>query len=654
MCGLAGLWAPIPGAGGGGLEAVARSMAATLAHRGPDDAGVWADEQAGIAVAHRRLAVLDLSDAGHQPMISASGRHVLVFNGEIYNHLTLRRELERLGGAPAWRGHADGETLLAAIEAWGVENTLQATVGMFALALWDRHTRSLTLARDRLGEKPLYYGWVKGVFLFGSELKALRAWPGFSAEIDRNALALYLRHNCIPAPYTIYRGLRKLPPGTWLTLSAGALDVQPVTYWSANEVAERGQADPFRGTDDEAAEELERLLRHAVAGQMVADVPVGAFLSGGIDSSTVAALMQAQSGRPVRTFTIGFAEGAYDEAPQARAVAAHLGTEHTELRLGPSEVLGVIPSLPRLYDEPFADSSQIPTFLVCRLARGQVTVSLSGDGGDELFGGYNRHFWVARLWRRLRHVPRPLRSVLAAFLQALPPAAWDDLFTHLVRLLPRAARQRNPGDKLHKLAEVMAAQGPEAIYLALVSHWKQPEKVVCGAIEPPTRVTDRSGWARLNDFESRMMFLDLVTYLPDDILTKVDRASMAVGLESRVPLLDHRVVEFAWRLPLSMKIRDGEGKWLLRRVLHRHVPQELVDRPKMGFGIPLGDWLRGSLREWAEALLDETRLKDEGIFLPGPIRTLWAEHISGRRNRAYHLWDVLMFQAWLEETRRYG
>ncbi len=633
MCGIAGFWDPRGDLEAAQAEARATAMAVALAHRGPDDAGVWTDARAGVALAHRRLAILDLSPAGHQPMVSACGRYALVFNGEIYNHLALRQELERRGQAPAWRGHADTETLLAAVSAWGLAAALRASVGMFALALWDRQARNLSLARDRLGEKPLYYGRVGGAFLFGSELKALRTWPGFAAEVDRPALALYLRHNCIPAPYTIYRGIRKLPPGTWLSLSADAWEAEPAAYWSAREVAERGQADPFRGTDAEAAEELERLLRQAVAGQMVADVPLGAFLSGGVDSSTVVALMQAQSGRAVRTFSIGFTEAAYDEAPQARAVAAHLGSEHTELYVSPAEAMAVIPSLPRLYDEPFADSSQIPTFLVSQLARRQVTVSLSGDGGDELFGGYNRHLWAPRLWRRLSPWPRPLRGLLATALRTLPPTAWDAAFARLGRLLPRSARQRNPGDKLHKLAEVLGAEGPEEIYLNLVSHWKHPGDVVRGVDEPATRVTDPAARARLEAFESRMMCLDLVTYLPDDILAKVDRAAMAVSLETRVPLLDHRLVEFAWRLPLAMKIRDGQGKWLLRRVLYRHVPRELVERPKMGFGLPLGDWLRGPLRDWAEALLDEARLAREGYFHPRPIRALW---------------DVLMFQAWLE------
>lgn len=654
MCGLAGLWLPAGSSPAEVLQDVALRCSAMLTHRGPDDGGVWVDEKSGVALAHRRLSVLDLSPAGHQPMHSACGRYVVIFNGEIYNHLDLRTELEHQGNAPAWRGHADTESLLAAFAAWGLEVSLRKCVGMFALALWDRESRTLALARDRLGEKPLYYGWVSGAFLFASELKALRAYPGFPTEVDRGALALYMRHNCIPAPYTIYQGIRKLPPGCVLTMTDGQDVATPVPYWSASEVAERGQANPFRGTEEEAVDELERLLIRSVAGQMLADVPLGAFLSGGVDSSAVVALMQAQSTLPVRTFTIGFHQASYNEALEASAVAAYLGTRHSELYVSPSDAMAVIPRLPELYDEPFADSSQIPTFLVSQMARQQVTVSLSGDGGDELFGGYNRHYWAAHLWRRVGPLPHPLRTLLAAVMQVLPPATWDGLFTRLGRLLPNSMRQRNPGDKLHKLAEMVAARGPEEIYLNLVSHWKTPLGVVRSSAERPSRITDPAARVRLEDFESRMMYLDMVTYLSDDILTKVDRAAMGVSLETRVPMLDHRIVEFAWSLPLSMKIRNGQGKWALRKMLYRHVPRELIERPKAGFGLPVGDWLRGPLRDWAENLLNEERLGREGFFHPGPIRALWVEHLSGRRNWAYHLWDVLMFQAWLERETGHG
>jgi asparagine synthase (glutamine-hydrolysing) len=632
------------------VAAAVRAMTDTLVLRGPDDGDVWLDRDAGVALGHRRLSVLDLSQAGHQPMTSANGRYVIAFNGEIYNHLDLRKVLNGRGDH-SWRGHSDTETLLAGICAWGVEATLRQCAGMFAFAVWDRETRSLTLARDRMGEKPLYYGWQGETFLFGSELKALHAHPAFRAEIDREALTLLLHHDYILGPRSIYQGIGKLPPGTFLQLDAEHKDAKPTAYWSVKAAAEAGQRDLFTGSAAEAAAELERLIGRAIAGQMLADVPLGAFLSGGVDSSAVVALMQAQSSRPIKTFTIGFHEEAYNEAQHAKVVARHLGTEHTEAYVTPQEAMAVIPRLPTLYDEPFADSSQIPTFLVSALARRHVTVSLSGDGGDELFGGYNRYFWANRIWRRVAWMPQPLRAALAGMLTTLPPSAWNGVFKGLARFLPAAWRYANPGDKLHKLAEIVAVRSPEEIYLGLVSHWKQPSKVVRGAQEPATVLTDQAQWPDLPDFEQRMMYLDQMTYLPDDILTKVDRAAMGVSLETRVPLLDHRLVEFAWSLPLSMKIRNGQGKWLLRQVLYKHVPREMIERPKMGFGIPLDVWLRGPLKSWAEALLDESRLAREGYFNPAPIREKWVEHQAGRRNWSYYLWDVLMFQAWQESRR---
>ncbi len=647
MCGLTGYW-KARGHLAEASEAVVAAMADRITHRGPDDQGVWSDADAGIALAHRRLAILDLTPQGHQPMLSSCGRYVIAFNGEVYNFAAIRRELEQGGAAPSWRGHSDTEVMLAAIAAWGLEASLKKFVGMFAFALWDRETRTLSLARDRLGEKPLYYGWQGDTFLFGSELKALKAHPAFRAEIDRDALTLYLRHNAIPAPHSIYQGIAKLPPGTFLQLHAGQRDARPLSYWSARSAAETGQGNLFQGNDAEALAELERLLVQAVDGQRVADVPLGAFLSGGIDSSIVVALMQAQSERPVRTFSIGFHEAGYNEAEHAHAVAAHLGTRHTEFYVTAAQAMAVIPRLPALYDEPFADSSQIPTFLVSQLARQHVMVCLSGDGGDELFGGYNRYFWATNIWRRIAWAPLSVRAAMAGALTTLPPTALNGIFKRLARFLPAGWRYANPGDKVHKLAEILAVRSPEEIYLGLVSHWKQPAAMVPGAREPATVLTDPAQWAELPDFESRMMFLDQITYLPDDILTKVDRAAMGVSLETRVPLLDHRVVEFAWSLPLAMKIRRGQGKWLLRQVLYQYVPQAMVERPKMGFGVPIDSWLRGPLREWAEMLLNEDRLKREGYFTPAPIRQKWQEHLSGRRNWHYYLWDVLMFQAWLE------
>lgn len=651
MCGLTGFWQPDGFAASSRGGEIVEAMALRLFHRGPDDSGMWVDEKVGIALAHRRLSILDLSPAGHQPMVSVSGRFVMVFNGEIYNHLELRKEVcgESDEGYD-WRGHSDTETLLAATERWGIEATLKKSVGMFSIAVWDREARLLTLARDRLGEKPLYYGWQGNTFLFGSELKALRVHPAFEGRIDRQALALLLRYNYIPAPYSIYRGICKLLPGTFLIVRQNGEGEGPREYWSARAVAEIGRRNLFSGDEQEAGQELDEVLGRAVAGQMVADVPLGAFLSGGIDSSMVVALMQSRSARPVKTFTIGFYGEGYNEAEHAKRVARHLGTEHTELYVTAEDALALVPRIPSMYDEPFADSSQVPTFLVAQLARQHVTVALSGDGGDELFGGYNRYLLVGNIWRSVGLLPPFMRSVIADILTALPPHLWDSLFCRLFKLLPITCQFSNPGDKLHKLAEIMPARSPEELYRNLASFWKHPEEIVRGGCDSSFVLHDLTAQPGLSDFAHRMMHLDLVSYLPDDILVKVDRAAMAVSLETRVPFLDQRLVEFAWRLPFSMKIRHGQGKWLLRQVLHKYVPKELVERPKMGFGIPLDAWLRGPLREWAEALLAEDRLRREGFLNPELVREKWLAHLAGGRNWAYHLWGVLMFQSWLEET----
>lgn len=649
MCGFAGFLDSSASVSNDNLRTLAERMAEPIRHRGPDDSGVWVDERVGLALSFRRLSIVDLSPEGHQPMSSSCGRYVVVFNGEIYNYAAMREELEKQGLASSFRGHSDTEVLLAAIAAWGLHGALARFIGMFSFALWDRHERQLSLVRDRLGIKPLYYGWFGGVFLFGSELKALRAHPHFNADIDRNSLALMVRLSYVPSPYSIYRQTSKLPPGTVLTLSETRGErPAPVPFWSARSVVEAGRAASFSGSEDEAVEELDSLLRDAVRLRMVADVPLGAFLSGGIDSSTVVALMQAQSDRPVRTFSIGFHESGYNEAHHARAIAQHLGTQHTELYVSSAEAIDVIPRLPHLYDEPFADPSQIPTYLVSHLARQHVTVSLSGDGGDELFSGYNRYFWARSLWSKMRWAPAALRSAVARVLRRMASRRWQGGFDTLQQVLPSRLRLPMLPDKLTKVADLLTIRSPEALYLSLVSSWKNPEDVVIGSHELATPLTDPSQWADVENLTERMMYLDTVTYLPEDILTKVDRASMGVSLEVRVPLLDHRVVEFAWKVPLSMKLRGDQGKYLLRKVLHRYVPQELMERPKMGFGVPIDTWLRGPLRDWAEDLLDERRLKDEGYINPMPVRQLWQKHLSGEGNYQYHLWTILMFQTWLE------
>jgi asparagine synthase (glutamine-hydrolysing) len=637
------------------MQATVRQMSDTLLHRGPDDEGSFVDEAAGLALGFRRLSIIDLSPEGHQPMTSKDGRYVLIFNGEIYNFQELRRELEDLGHG--FRGHSDTEVMLAAFTQWGFEPAIKRFNGMFALALWDKRERVLRLTRDRIGEKPLYYGFSGSTFLFGSELKALRAHPDFKAEINRDALALFLRYNYIPAPYSIYQGIYKLTPGTYLSLnercsSLGQLP-EPRAYWSAREAAEAGTASPFEGTQSQAITELEALLTDAVGLRMVADVPLGAFLSGGVDSSTVVALMQAQSSQPVKTFSIGFTEEAYNEARHARAVAEHLKTDHTELYVTPEDAMAVIPRLPSLYDEPFSDSSQIPTFLVSQLARRHVTVSLSGDGGDELFAGYNRYLLGESVWNKISWMPKGSRAVAAGALTTVSPRAWDRAFTGLKPFLPSRLQHTRAGDRLHKLAEILTVSDVEAMYMNIVSHWKQPTRLVPGSSEPRTILTDARAWANLPGIIQRMMYLDAVTYLPDDILVKVDRASMGVSLEARVPFLDHRVFEFSWRLPLSWKIREGQSKWPLRQILYKYVPRELIERPKMGFGIPVGEWLRGPLRDWAESLLDEGRLKREGLLNAEPVRRKWEEHLRGVRNWQYYIWDVLMFQGWLEEETKH-
>lgn len=619
-------------------------MGATLAHRGPDDSGTFYDDAAGVGFAFRRLSIIDLSPEGHQPMASASGRYTIVFNGEVYNFEEVRAEL----GGKRWRGHSDTEVMLAAVERWGLQAAVARFVGMFAIALWDRDEQKLHLVRDRLGIKPLYYGQVGGNFVFASELKAIREFPGFEATIDRGALALYMRYCYVPAPHSIYEDIHKLQQGHILTLSRAS---QPVVrpFWSALEVARQGLKEPLRLNDDGAIAQLEEKLLDAVRLRMIADVPLGAFLSGGIDSATVVALMQSQSSRPVKTFSIGFHEEHYNEAVHAGKIAGHLGTDHTELYVTPKDALAVVPMLASMYDEPFADSSQIPTHLVSRLARRHVTVSLSGDGGDELFGGYTRYPFIESMWSKVQTVPRPLARVIAALIARLPARKMNEALRHFP--LPGRLKQ-GPGDKLKTFADFLANGTPDSIYLYAMSHWRNPERVVAGSREPDTEVRALAEMRSLPGATEMAMMADLLFYLPDDILVKLDRASMAVSLEARVPLLDHRVVEFAWKLPLHFKIRNGTAKWILRQILHKYVPPELVERPKMGFGVPIDSWLRGPLREWAEDLLSPESLRRSGFLEAAPIREKWEEHLSGARSWEYPLWNALMFQDWLTSSGR--
>lgn len=651
MCGITGILSPVVVPNG--PYSIVASMSARLLHRGPDAEGIWAED--GIALGHRRLSILDLSPAGAQPMQSACGRYVIVFNGEIYNHLDLRHDLAPIGAAPDWRGHSDTETLLAGIAQWGLDETLRRSDGMFAIALWDRRDRQLLLARDRIGEKPLYWGWAGRDLIFGSELKALRQHPDFPHDVCRQALAQYLSFAYVPAPRSIHPGIYKLEPGCILTVdgappsaapnsplrpdeSHGSLSIR--RYWSLNEMIESGARSRF-ATESEALATVHEALRHSVSHQMIADVPLGAFLSGGIDSSLIVALMQAHSPRPVRTFTIGFENPAFNEAPHAAAIARHLGTDHTELTVTETEAREVIPLLPEMYDEPFADSSQIPTHLVCKAARSNVTVALSGDAGDELFGGYNRYFWGPQIWKRLDWMPHPLRHSLGSAIAAVPVPAWDRIGTLT------GGKVSRPGDKAHRLAaRLRNVRTMDGLYRSLVSEWPGERMVTGLKGMGQTLLEDPLPASLSDDASARMMAQDMRTYLPDDILCKVDRAAMAVSLETRVPFLDPGVLAASTRLPAQMKIRDGKGKWALRQILYRYVPPKLIERPKTGFGIPVGDWLRGPLRDWAEDLLSVENLQRDGLIDPTPVRQVWAEHLSGRRDWTHRLWIILMLMAW--------
>lgn len=646
MCGLTGFWDfkrshPSP------LQPIVQAMSARIQERGPDSAGDWCDEALGLALGHQRLAIVDLSPAGHQPMVSASQASILAYNGEIYNAAELRKELVALGSV--FRGHSDTEVILEACERWGVLETCQRLIGMFAFAFWDRKNQVLSLARDRLGIKPLYYGFHRGIFFFGSQIKIFQAHPNWKPILNKQALVSYFRFGYVPSPLSIFEGIQKLPPGNVLYIDQAHALSQTITlerFWDLQKIASAGQQNPYSFSDIQAIDALDALLQDAVKRRMIADVPLGAFLSGGIDSSTVATFMQSSSNRPIQTFSIGFQEAGYNEAQHAAMVAKHLGTEHHELYLSSHETLGIIPQIPKFFDEPFADSSQIPTFCVSHLARQHVKVALSGDGGDELFAGYNRYVTSKRIWGNLRPLPYGLRHLFARGIFALSPQSWD----RVLSCLPTAWNYPQMGDKVHKFANILAAKNRQMFYKTLVSHWQDPASLVNNTTENSVYPWSESEdlFAHYPMIES-LQLMDTLTYLPDDILTKVDRASMAVGLEARVPLLDHRLVEFAWHLPMRFKIRNQQSKWLLRQVLARYVPAYLIDRPKMGFGIPLDHWLRGALRPWAETLLSSEKLEADGILNPLPIRQKWAEHLSGKRNWQSSLWAVLMFQAWKEE-----
>ena len=658
MCGIAGFVSEQHHRGSALADSVGL-MARALATRGPDDEGVWVDEADGVALGHRRLAIIDLSSLGHQPMASECGRYEMSFNGEIYNFAELRADLTTRGHS--FRGQSDTEVMLAAFNEWGVPDAVPRFAGMFAAGVWDRRDKTLHLLRDRLGEKPLYYGWIRGAFVFASELKALRAHPDFDRPVDRNALGQFMRYGYVPAPHSIYQQIYKLPAGCRLTAtpalltrresfspfaeSADAAVHRPQRYWSLRREVEDGVAHPFSGSADAAADQLDTLLTEAVGRQMVSDVPIGALLSGGVDSSTIAALMRRNSAAPIRTFAIGFDDPNFDESAHARAVARHLGTEHTELCVTAQDALDVVGRLPAIYDEPFADASQIPTVLLCALIRRHVTVALSGDGGDELFGGYNRYVVGHSIWSKVSRVPAFGRRWASRILRAPGPDRWDRLAGRLEFIGRRYGTQGTFGDKFDKLADVLAMENADALYQRLVSFWR-PNEIVIGLDGDPGPAFEPSSTIPNDDVAARMMFADLMTYLPDDILAKVDRASMASSLEVRVPLLDHRVVEFACRLPTHMKIDRQVTKRVLRDVLYRYVPRELIERPKMGFGVPLGDWLRGPLREWATELLDDRRMRAEGLLQSTRVQSMWAEHLAGRRNWQNQLWCVLTFQAW--------
>ena len=650
MCGIVGFWRNTSDQTTDWLEETALTMANTLVHRGPDDSGTWVDPGIGIAFGHRRLSIIDVSKAGHQPMVSSDGRYVITYNGEIYNFRELRQELEKKGHS--FLGHSDTEVMLASFVEWGIIVSLERFNGMFAFSVWDRRDRLLWLARDRIGEKPLYYGVQNGTLFFASELKAIRAYPKFKPEIDHNALASFLRFSYVPAPWSIYRGILKLLPGHFIQIKSPDENHESEPYWSLESVVKKGHQNPFSGSNEEAVNELEKCLKKTVSSRMVSDVPLGAFLSGGIDSSTIVALMQSQSDRPVNTFTIGFHEQEFNEAVYAKKVAEHLGTNHTELYINPQEAMDIIPKLPEIYDEPFADSSQIPTHLISVLARKHVKVSLSGDGGDELFAGYNRYLIAERFWKMAGRIPNTLKNRTADFVSRISRESIERVYGKIENSLPRKMKVSQPTEKLYKLARVLRATStPQAVYKRIVSIIHAPEELLTSGNELTTKHDSETLWQEIDNTVLTMVYLDLMTYHPDDILQKVDRAAMSVSLETRVPYLDHNLVEFIMRLPLDMKISKGSSKWILRQVLYRYLPKELVERPKMGFAVPVGDWIKRSMREWAQELITQKRIEEEGYFNPKAVEEMYNQHLSGKFNHTHELWNILMFQSWCETVK---
>lgn len=646
MCGITGFVDVASGKKAEELKSIIIRMSNTLRHRGPDDQGSWIDENSGIALGHRRLSIIDISQGGHQPMVSCCGRYVVVYNGEVYNFKLLRQDLQSEGFK--FRSQSDTEVILAAISRYGLEKAVEKFNGMFAFAFWDRIEKILYLCRDRLGEKPLYYGFVNSSFVFASELKAIVEFPGFNREIDRQTLTSYLRYNCIPAPYSIYKNIKKLLPGELLIFNTKEKEIKTHLYWSALDTAKAFYSTGWVKSPEDTLEEVEGLLQDAVKIRMESDVPLGVFLSGGIDSSLITALMQSQSSIAVKTFTIGFGDQRYNEAGDARQVAEYLGTAHTCFHATANDALKVIPELPRIYDEPFADSSQIPTILVSRMAKPHVTVCLSGDGGDEIFAGYNRYIWLEKIWKKMQPLPYGIRKLIANFLLICPPDRFEIVFEKIKSILPRQLRVRNSGIKFQKFLDVLSSKDAETAYLNLTSHWKEPSRFVLGQADEKNNFDDKSRISFLSELKRKMMYWDMVNYLPNDILVKVDRASMNASLESRAVYLDHRIVELAWKLPINILINKTGSKLILRNILKKYLPQTYWQRPKMGFAVPLDSWLRGSLKNWADDLLSMEYLKKKGFFDPEAVSRKWEEHKTGVRNWQYELWDILMFNSWLE------